>query len=197
MNRKIGMYSALINTSSVLIFAVCLLTDIAFGSYIASMAIAFSFVPLMCALAARSRAETKAAADIAMIFAGMYATFILIIYFTQVTTLRNEILTEQAAALLDYTTFGLFFNLNLLGYGLMSVSTFFIGLTIQTSPKSDKALKWLLIAHGVFAITGFIMPITGIFTNMEGADIIGTFILLFWCAFFAPIGLLSYKYFKI
>ena len=192
-----GMCSALINASSVIIFAVCLLTGFAFGGYIASMIIAFSFVPMVCALAAKSKIETKAAADIAMIFAGMYATFILIIYFTQVTTLRNEILTEQVVALLDYTTFGLFFNLNLLGYGLMSVSTFFIGLTIQTNSKSAKALKWLLIAHGIFVITSFIMPITGIFTNMEGADIVGTFILLFWCTFFAPIGLLSYKYFKI
>jgi hypothetical protein len=41
------------------------------------------------------------------------------------------------------------------------------------------------------------MPITGIFNpNLSGIDIIGTLILLFWCIYFMPICILSYKYFK-
>jgi hypothetical protein len=196
MNNKIGAYSSIINAGAVIFFAISLLADFTFGSFVASMFIAYSFVPMICAFAWNSKPEHKTAGYTAMIFAGMYATFILLIYFTQITTLRNEVLNEQATALLDYTTFGLFFNLNLMGYGLMSLSTFFVGLTVNVKTKADKLLKYLLIIHGIFAVTGFIMPTLGVFTNMEGADIIGNFILLFWCAFFTPIGVLSHRHFK-
>jgi len=196
MNRKIGMYSAIINVFAVIAFAIFILTGFSFGSYLASMLIAYSFVPLICSFSWHGRPETETAGKTAMIFAGMYATFILLIYFTQVTTLRNEVLTEQAMSLLDYTAFGWFFNLNLLGYGLMSLATFFAGLTVEIKTTADKALKYLLLIHGIFVVSGIIMPILGIFTGMEGADFIGTIILLFWCAMFTPIGILSFKYFK-
>jgi len=160
------------------------------------MFIAYSFVPLICSFAEYGKPQTKTAGKTAMIFAGMYATLILIVYFTQLTILRNETLSSEAVFLLDYSAFGLFFNLNLLGYGLMSLSTFFAGFTVDIRTKSDKALKCLLMLHGIFFISCLIIPILGVFSSMEGADIIGTFVLLFWCAFFAPIGILSFAYFK-
>ncbi|MCL2397049.1 MAG: hypothetical protein FWC93_03190 [Defluviitaleaceae bacterium] len=196
MNRKIGIYSSIINVCAVAGFAVCLLFGFTFGSYLASMFIAYSFVPMVCAFAAKGKPETKTAGNVSMMFAGMYAVFILLVYFTQITTLRNENLTEQAAALLDYSAFGWFFNLNLLGYGLMSLSTFFAGMTIDVKSKADKALKYLLMIHGVFAVTCFVMPILGVFADMQGADLVGTAILAFWCIYFIPVGALSFKYFR-
>jgi isoprenylcysteine carboxyl methyltransferase (ICMT) family protein YpbQ len=63
--------------------------------------------------------------------------------------------------------------------------------------KKDKCLKYLLIIHGIFFISCFVMPILGIFkTNMNGEEIIGVIILEFWCIYFMPICILSYKYFK-
>ena len=196
MGSKIGFWSAIINVCSVLGFAICMLADFLFGSYLASMLIAFSFVPMICAFAANGKSKMRTAGNTAMIFAGMYAMFILLVYFTQVTTLRNESLSEQAVSLLDYTNFGWFFNLNLLGYGFMSASTFFAGLTIDIKHKAEKWLKYLLMIHGVFAVSCFIMPILGVFTNMDGADAIGTYILLFWCVYFIPVGILSFSYFN-
>ncbi|MCL2854942.1 MAG: hypothetical protein FWE21_04915 [Defluviitaleaceae bacterium] len=194
MDKKIGMYSGAANTFAVMAFAASMIFGFDFGGYLASMFISLSFLPLACAFAERSRA--RAAGKTAVAFAAVYVTFILIIYFAQLTTLRNETLTNQAAALLDYQAFGLFFNLNLLGYGVMSLSTFFLGLTITPKTKADKVLKCLLMIHGIFFISGLVMPISGVFTTMEGADFIGTIVLLVWCAYFAPIGILSFKHFK-
>ena len=62
----------------------------------------------------------------------------------------------------------LLFNYDLLGYGMMALSTFFIGLFISC----------------------FIMPMTGVFTNMATGETGngGTIALLIWCAYFFPIG---------
>jgi multidrug efflux pump subunit AcrB len=168
-----------------------------FGNYLASMLIAFSFVPMICAFAAKGKTETKAAGNTAIAFAGMYAVVILLVYFTQVTTVRLEVLNEQAKSLIDYTSMGLFFSFDLLGYCLMALSTFFTGMTIKIKRKSDKVLKWFLIIHGVFAIGCFIVPILGVFSSdMQGADWIGTAILEFWCVYFVPVGVLSFVHFK-
>lgn len=80
---------------------------------------------------------------------------------------------------------------------MMALSTFFIGLSIKAESKSDKWLKYLMMIHGVFFISCFIMPMTGVFTSMANGDngSGGTIALLFWCAYFIPIGILSYKHF--
>jgi len=161
------------------------------------MFIAFSFVPMMSAFCVYSKPERKSAGNTAMIFAGMYAVFILLVYYSQVTTVQIDPLTEQAAALLDFQNFGLMFSYDMLGYCLMAVSTFFAGLTIEVKTTSDKWLKWLLLVHGVFAISCFILPMAGLFTpNMEGAEWIGTAVLTFWCIYFIPVGILSFLHFK-
>jgi len=198
MNSKIAKSSSIINVCAVLGFALSLLTGFSFGSYISSIFIAFSFVLMICAFASMGKPETKTAGNAAMIFAAIYAVFILTVYFTQVTTVRLENLSEQTINLLDYTAFGLFFNFNLLGYSMMAVSTFFIALTLEANTKADKALKYLLLFHGLYAITSFAMPMFGVFNSeMQGTyDWIGTVILLFWCVHFLPIGVLSFVYYK-
>ena len=197
MNRKIGTVSSIVNICAVAGFALCMLFNFLFGDYLTSMFIAFSFVPMICAFTAQGKAESKAFGNAAMVFAGMYGTVILLVYFTQVSTVRLESLNDQAKSLIDYTAFGLFFNYDQLGYCLMALSTFFAGMTINARTKSDRALKRLLMIHGVFAVSCFIMPMLGIFNrDMQGAEWIGTAILLFWCVYFIPVGVLSFNYFR-
>ena len=49
-----------------------------------------------------------------------------------------------------------------------------------------------------FFVSCFIMPMTGVFTNMANGDNSngGTIALLFWCVYFIPIGILSYRHFE-
>ncbi len=198
MNRKLGMYSALLTLAAVLVFAFCMIIGSNFGSYLSSLFISLGFVPMVCAFAAMSREEEKGVSNTAVAFAAVYAVLICVVYFTQLTTVRLSALNEQASALLSYQTLGgLFFNYDLLGYAFMALSTFFIGLTVKVNSKANRWLKNLLLVHGVFAITCIIMPMLGIFSaGMRGGEIIGVLILEFWCAYFSPVCILAYRYFK-
>ena len=197
MDTKIGKIGSAVVLLGVLAFAACMLTGPIALCYGASIAIAFGLVLMNSAFYRFSRPDAKAAAMCAVAFGAIYAFCNIMVYFVQLSTVRNTVLTGIAAQLLDYRTFGMMFDLDLLGYCLMAISTFFAGLTIRVRDKGDQALKILLLVHGVFAPMCFIMPILGLFSsNMQGADWIGTAILEFWCAYFLPIGILSYRYFS-
>ncbi|WP_313134858.1 hypothetical protein [Anaerocolumna sp.] len=197
MNRKIAMYASLINVIAVIGFALSMLLGTNWGSYFTSIFIAFSFVPMISGFCAYAKKEAKLAAYTATGFAIMYATINVLVYYAQITTVRPGNLSEQADRILNFQQFGLFFNYDMLGYAMMSLSTFFAGLTIDVISKADKFLKALLLIHGVFFISCFIIPMLGLFTpDREGAAWIGTAILTFWCVYFIPVGLLSYSYFS-
>ena len=197
MNKKIGMAGSAINAITVLAFAVFMLINFNFGSYFVCIFLSLSFVMMISAFAAESKPEKKAAAYAALAFSAVYSTLILIVYFTQCTSVINENLNDQAKRILNYKYMSLMFNLDLLGYALMALSTFFIGLTINAETKADKALKALLLIHGVFFLSCLIMPITGIFANSNGSTSNGGVIALeIWCLYFLPIGILSFLHFK-
>lgn len=195
INKKIGIFSSAINLLAVMCFAVSMLIGTNFGSYLSSIFIAFSFVPMICSYAFYAKLEVKLAGMVAVGFAVVYATLIALVYFAQMTTVQAGGLTAQAAALLDFQQFGLFFNYDMLGYAFMALATFFAGLTVDVKSKADRWLKGLLLVHGVFFISCFILPMLGLFTP-NGAKWIGIAVLEFWCLYFVPIGILSFFHFS-
>ncbi|HAG09227.1 MAG TPA: hypothetical protein DCK87_06690 [Desulfotomaculum sp.] len=107
--------------------------------------------------------------------------------------MRLSVLSEQASQILNYKNFGLFFSYDLLGYSFMALATFFIAFTIKAATKPDKWLKALLLIHGIFAVSGVLMPMLGTFkADMSGGNLIGVLILEFWSAYFVPVCILSY-----
>ncbi|WP_312636297.1 hypothetical protein [Oscillibacter sp.] len=194
MNQKIGMAGSLISSISVALFAVFMLIAFNFGSFFVCIFLALGFVLMISTFAHESEPDRKAAANVALIFAAVYCVMILLVYFAQTTSVRLDSLNEQAIQLIDYSKSGLYFNYDLLGYGLMALSTFFIGLTIRANTKADKWLKWLLILHGAFFIPCLIVPMLGIFSS-DGYWT-GVIVLEFWCAYFIPLCILSYVHFK-
>lgn len=197
MNRKVGMGSALVTLAAVLAFACSMILGSNFASYVSSMFIAWGFVPLICSFAAVGEAKTKAVQYTAIAFSAVYAVFIMMVYFAQITTVRLSELNQQAAQILDYSKFGLFFSYDLLGYGFMALATFFIAFSIRTVTKADKWLKALLMIHGIFAVSCVVMPALGIFKpNMPGGTLTGVIVLEFWCAYFTPVCILSLLHFK-
>lgn len=195
MNRKIGLVGSLVNLVAVICFAISMLFDFTFGNYFCSMFIAFSFVLMACGFLHFASPERKTAGYVAAAFAAVYSAIILPVYFTQLTTVRFGGLTEQAQVLLDFQKMGLFFSLDLLGYALMALATFFAGLTICPDGKRDKWLKALLMIHGVFFISCLLLPMLNIFEANTPAWI-GVMVLEVWCVYFCPIGVLSFLHFK-
>lgn len=196
MNRKIGMAGSLINCLSVVVFAITMLIPFEFGSFFACMILAIGFILMITSFAEECEKSRKAACYAALIFTSIYGVLILLVYFAQTTSVRLDELDSQAMQILDYSKSGLFFNYDLLGYGMMALATFFIGLTINAKNKVDKWLKWLLIIHGIFFVMCFIMPMIGVFSASESGYWTGIIVLEFWCAYFIPIGILSFIHFK-
>lgn len=198
MNKAIASIGAMIVSISVLLFAVCMLIQFNFGSYFVCMLLPIGYIMMTAGFCDESDEKHRVAANVGMAFAVIYAVMILLVYFAQTTAVRLGSLDEQAMKILDYSRGGLFFSYDLLGYGMMALSTFFVGLTIDAKNKADKWLKYLMIIHGIFFFGCFIMPMTGVFSSMSNGEnsIGGVVALEFWCAYFIPVGVLSMIHFS-
>lgn len=198
MNKMIAKIGAGIVTVTVFLFAVCLAVDFTFGSYFVCMFLPMGYIMMAAGLHHESSADRRVAANIGMVFSAVYAVLILLVYFAQTTTVRLENLNEQARSILDFRRGGLIFNYDLLGYGMMALSTFFMGLSMKAESKADKWLKALMMIHGVFFVGCFLMPMTGVFSGMAGGETSkgGVMALIGWCAYFLPIGILTYRHFS-
>ncbi len=197
MNRTISKLGAAIVTITVFLFAVFMIVNFSIGSYIVCMILPIGYIMMAVGFHYESVERFRVFANLGVVFSVIYAVLIFLVYFAQITTVRLEEMSEQAVRILDYQRGGLLFNYDLLGYGMMALSTFFIGLSIQPDSKADKWMKYLMMIHGIFFISCFIMPMTGVFTNMASGENGngGTIALLFWCAYFLPIGVLAFWHF--
>ena len=197
MNKLISKIGAVIVTITVFLFAVCLLTDYSFGSYLVCMFLPIGYIMMAAGFHYESCEEQRVAANIGLIFSAIYAVLIFLVYFAQTTSVRLDDLSQQTMRILDFKRGGLLFNYDLLGYGIMALSTFFIGLSIKSSCTADKWLRSLMMIHGIFFVGCFIMPMTGIFSGMSSGEtsIGGVIALVIWCVYFLPIGALAYRHF--
>ena len=168
------------------------------GYYFVCLILPLGFIMMTAGLNNECENGRKVAANIGLILAAVYGTFIMLVYFAQLTTVHNEQLTEQAANLLEFGKFGLIFNYDLLGYGIMALSTFFTGLSMKAKNKADKWLKALMMIHGVFYFSCTFMPMTGMFSKMSsgGDGLGGRLALVAWCVYFLPVGILSFLHFR-
>ena len=198
MNRTIARIGAMIVTISVLLFAICMLIPFDFGSYFVCMLLPVGYIMMTAGFCYECDENHRVAANVGMIFAAIYAVLVFLVYFAQTTTVRLDPLSGQAVQILNYSNGGLFFCYDLLGYGMMALSTFFVGFTIDAKTKADKWLKYLMMIHGIFFFGCFIMPMTGVFSSMSNGEtsIGGVIALEFWCAYFIPVGILSIIHFR-
>lgn len=194
MNKILPRIGAAIVTITIFLFAIFLIIDFSFGSYFVCMFLSIGYIMMVAGFKYEYADDRRVAANIGMVLASIYAVLIFLVYFAQTTSVRLDELNEQSSAILDFKRSGLIFNYDLLGYGIMALSTFFTGLSIKADRTSDKWLKCLMIIHGIFFISCFFMPMTGVFSNTSIGESSsgGVIALVFWCVYFLPIGVLSY-----
>ena len=198
LNKTIAKVGSGIVTVTVFLFALFLIIDYSMGSFFVCLILPLGFIMMTAGIHNECENDRKVAANIGLVLAAVYCTFIMLVYFTQLTTVNNEQVTEQAANLLEMGKCGLIFNYDLLGYGIMALSTFFTGLSIKAKNKTDKWLKALMMIHGVFYFSCTFMPITGMFSKMssDGDGLGGRLALVAWCVYFLPVGILSFLHFR-
>lgn len=197
LNKIISKVGSSIVTVTVFLFALFLMINFPTGYFFVCLILPIGFIMMTAGIQNECEGDRKVAANIGLILAAVYATFIMLVYFAQLTTVKNELLNEQAANLLVFGKFGLIFNYDLLGYGVMALSTFFTGLSMNPKNKTDKWLRALMLIHGVFYFSCTFMPMTGMFAKMSsgGDGIGGRLALVVWCVYFLPVGILSFIHF--
>ncbi len=201
MNKKIGFISSIIMSSAIAIFLICLIIALFIQnivtenlSYGGCAILSWAWVATSCVYSCFAKKERLAAAKIGIAIGVIYSTIISIVYFTQITTVLYKSVDEKILQAFSFTSSGSWlFNLDLLGYGLLAISTFFIGLTLQVHNKIDKVLKILLMLHGVFFVCMFV-PVLPLPATNQGNG--GTIALICWCLFFLPICILSTLHYK-
>ncbi len=197
LNRRIGMAGTAVAGISAACFAVFLLAGFDFGSYLVCIFLALGYLMTAAGIHSGCRRERSAAGALSVALAGIYAAIILTVYFAQLTAVRLDALGETALRILDYKRLGLFFSLDLLGYGMLSLSMLFAGLALNVKSKRDKALRTLLIIHGIFFISCFVVPMLGVFSpDMQGGETAGVILLEIWCACFLPVTALAFRHFR-
>lgn len=198
MNGTISKIGSAIVTVTVFLFALFLIVDLPSGQFFVCLFLPIGFILMTAGLRCECENDRAAAGNAGIVFAAVYCVFIMIVYFTQLTTVANEGLNEQAALLIDFRKHGLIFNYDLLGYGMMALSTLFTGLSMKAKTKADQWLKALLIIHGAFFPGCVLMPMTGMFTKMPSAENSsgGVIALVAWCIYFLPVGILAFLHFQ-
>ena len=199
MNRILGLIGSAIVGLAVIAFAVSMMIGQPYFSYATSLILSWGYVLLAGSFSAIATADRKAAAQAGTSFAVLYCGFATAVYFVQLTTVLHHTASVEILNMLDYQALGsVMFNLELLGYGLMALSTFFTGLTIATPDKISLWLKILLLAHGVFAPVCVVLPILNVFGTMsrESGAVIGVTMSFAWCAYFVPVCILAFVYFR-
>ena len=183
---------------TVFLFAIFEIINFSMGSFFVCLILPIGFIMMTAGLHNECESNRIVAVNIGLTLAAVYGTLIMFVYFAQLTTVNNEHLTEQAEKLLSMGKLGLIFNYDMLGYGVMALSTFFTGISIKPENKTDKWLRALLMIHGVFYFSCTFMPMTGMFVKMSsgGDGIGGRLALVAWCIYFLPVGILSFLHFR-
>jgi len=198
MNRQISRIGAAIVCATVFLFAVCLIVDFSFGAYLVCMLLPLGYIMTAAGFQQEAEDDRRVAANVGLALSAVYATLILLVYFAQTTSVRLDGLGGDALRVLDFRRCGLLFNYDLLGYAMLALSTFFIGLSLRAEDGADRWLKRLLMLHGLFFLSCFILPMTGMFAgNADGETSRGGAIaLVIWCVYFLPVGALAYRHFS-
>jgi len=197
MNRQISRIGAAIVCATVSLFAVFLIVDYSFGSYFVCTLLPLGYIMMAAGFQHEADGDRRVAANVGLVFSAIYATLILLVYFAQNSSVRLDGLGDEALRVLDFRRGGLLFNYDLLGYGMMALSTFFLGLSMRAENRADRWLKRMLTLHGLFFISCFALPMTGMFRGMAGGGTGrgGAIALVIWCAYFLPVGVLAWRHF--
>lgn len=205
MNRKICLTASGVLTVSVTIFFICqgiavfldnpLTAWISFGTCIF---LSWGYLITSIGHSCLCSADKKIAAESAKIMGVIYSVFICIVYFSQLTVVRQAVLGPDIlnAFSFDYPGSWLF-SMDIIGYGIMALSTIFLGLSIEPETKSDNILRWTSLIHGIFVVCIFI-PMTSLFLGNSGNSGLnkGAIALMTWCVIFFPIAFCSFLRFK-
>jgi hypothetical protein len=192
MNKKVGMYASIITFLGALCFSINIPLFLLFynntfriGNHLSCIFIALGFIAMICSYVAFIKDENKSVGLISLAFSIIYVIVIVILSIINIGIIpdRYSNLSNEIKDIL--------YNLEILGYTFMAMSSFFIGIKLETKNKKELFLKLLLCFQIVFSIIWFISLVNFVYhENM--------LLLMFeiWCLYTVLICIFSFLYFK-
>ncbi len=113
-----------------------------------AMLLILGYTVLITALHAAAVGTERIYSQIALSFALVSATILLVDYFIQVSVVPVSLSNRETLGLpllIQYNPHGVFIVLEELGYLLMSLSFLFIGLAIQARSRPARVVRWIFI----------------------------------------------------
>jgi len=201
----VGGYASVAVAVETVIFALSLVLGLTVRSnlgpivgYITCIFLAASVVVLMSSVYLRSAAEQRIFGLLALVAAILYAPFCIGNYFIQLSIVLTNPLNHppEVLKLIGFIPGSATFALDMLGYAFLCFSTLAAAFSIVDS--RDRALRLLCMIHGAIAVPTIVAPIlSGLFRSTGGqSNDIGSYVLLFWCALFAPMAILFQRMFR-
>jgi len=163
--------------------------------YATSMGVAISLVTLAAANEVCVKDEAKLVyAKLATPFAAIYCTYVCLVYFTQLTFVRLADASPEALSIVAFEpNRTVFYALDMLGYGFMSVAVFWIGLSLPHS-----LVQKLMIAVAILGGTCVAVPfLPSLYeeANDEMSSVTDVASLVVWAGSYVPVMfLLSRQY---
>ncbi|MDF2937758.1 MAG: putative rane protein [Paenibacillaceae bacterium] len=194
MNHKFGFIASLFALVCTLLFFVGLILLNDSLNYWSCLFLSWAYIGTACALAQEAPADRKGVAGAGIAIAAVYSLLTNLVYYTQLTTVAQDAAGEEVLRVFRFQQGSWMFGLDLLGYGLMALSTFLIGLSMVPAAPRDKALKVMLMLHGAFFPVCVLMPTLDVFTEGSGGNA-GIYALMGWCIYFAPAMALAARHF--
>lgn len=194
INRRLGMYCSSAAAFCTLLFFLGLFTRNDLINYSSCLVLSWVYVLTGCAFASYAEKSRQALAFGGVAIAVIYSVFTNLVYYSQLTTVAYETADQAVLDALSFTSGSWLFGFDIMGYGLMGLSTLLIGLSIKIETGKERVVKAMLIGHGIFFPICVIAPALNLF--QPGSDDGGGILALqFWCLYFAPLMILSARYF--
>lgn len=195
----VGRWASIVAASAVALFAALLAVGLTghhteMLSYGTCIILAWGFVAMMASVNRWAPREKRVWSQISLSFAIMYAVLVSACYYTQLTVVRAgaALLSREALNLLSFNAGSVMFAVDMLGYTLMALSTWFAA-PVFTGAKNGLWLSRLCTIHGLLAVPTVVYPLLMSAPQGEAttrAVRLGSIALLAWCAVFIPIPLL-------
>ena len=161
--NQVGFWSAVLTTVAIVVWvfitAINAFVPLHFWVNFSALLIAPSFLILMVSIHASVPRGKKLWTQIALAFSIIYTVIIGQNYFLQMTVVRQNPLAFEVLTMDPNRKDSVFWALEILGYGFMSLAALFVSLAFQ-NVGIERWIRGLFIVNGIFAMiaaVGFVL----------------------------------------
>ncbi len=145
--------------------------------------------------------EKKILSHLSVISSVIYCIFVWIVYFLCLTVFRDDrtVLTGELLKVFKFTPGSALFAIDMLGYSMLSLATFFSSFIFNNTNRIEKWIKILFLFNGLFFISSIIFPFLYYpenFNAHEKVDLGGSIGYIVWSVLFIIISILLVIFYK-